>query len=110
MQHKPYPKLIILGGMHCSAAPMCADWYKHMQPPSSTPHAPTLSPYMEEMAFRAISLRRFRSALQANSRDIPQQPINPASQLTSSCMAFSPRTVTEQEIFSLRRMENERTV
>ena len=30
--------------------------------------------------------------------------------LTMSCRAFSPRTVTEQEIFSLRRMANVRTV
>ena len=29
---------------------------------------------------------------------------------TSSCIAFSPRTVTEQEIFSFLRMENVRTV
>ena len=33
--------------------------------------------------------------------------LSPAS---SSCMAFSPRTVTLHEIFSLRRMEKVRTV
>ena len=30
--------------------------------------------------------------------------------LTRSCIAFSPRTVTEQEIFSFLRMANVRTV
>lgn len=39
-----------------------------------------------------------------------RMPASASPSPTSNCMAFSPRTVTEQEIFSLRRMEKERTV